>query len=280
MLPTLSVSIVLHESRLSLLEATLESLLVAVQPLLDIAGSGGDPRVEITLLDNRSSEIYRAQLTERVAALRSTISAQVDFQLQMHSVNAGFGSGHNAALAGSRGRYCLILNPDVELAPDALTEAIGLLDAETQVVALNPRCERDTGDREYLCKRYPTALDLALRGLPLGELRRFFRARLASYEYRDLASIAAQEVELLSGACLLCRRDAFDACGGFDPRYFMYFEDFDLSLRLARLGELRYLPSMRIVHHGGFAARKGRRHIGWFLRSARRFFRTHGWKLR
>jgi hypothetical protein len=69
------------------------------------------------------------------------------------------------------------------------------------------------------------------------------------------------------------------AAGGFDPRYFMYFEDYDLSLRIAAQGTVAYEPAMRIVHHGGEAARKGWRHVGWFVRSAWRFFSRHGWKL-
>jgi len=59
----------------------------------------------------------------------------------------------------------------------------------------------------------------------------------------------------------------------------MYFEDYDLSLRIGREAGVAYVPEARIVHHGGDAARKGWRHVGWFVRSAWRFFSRHGWKL-
>jgi GT2 family glycosyltransferase len=65
--------------------------------------------------------------------------------------------------------------------------------------------------------------------------------------------------------------------GGFDPRYFLYFEDFDLSLRTPQHARIAYVPSVRIVHHGGGAARKGLRHVRLFLTSAIRFFDQHGW---
>ena len=146
------------------------------------------------------------------------------------------------------------------------------------VAALNPHCRRSDGRREYLCKRYPTMLDLLLRGFAPNRLRTRFRERLARYEYHDLEAAHAQEVELLSGACLFCRRDAFERVGGFDESFFLYFEDFDLSLRLARCGRLLYQPRTRALHHGGFAARKGLRHQLWFARSAARFFRKHGWR--
>jgi GT2 family glycosyltransferase len=100
----------------------------------------------------------------------------------------------------------------------------------------------------------------------------------ARYEYRELGDEEASPVQLLSGACMLIDRRALAAVGGFDTRFFMYFEDYDLSLRLGAHGTLLYVPSMRIVHHGGGAARKGARHIRWFGVSAWRFYRRHGWR--
>jgi GT2 family glycosyltransferase len=78
---------------------------------------------------------------------------------------------------------------------------------------------------------------------------------------------------------MVLRTALFRRIGGFDPRFFLYFEDYDLSLRVGREAAVAYVPSVRIVHHGGEAARKGRRHVAWFVRSAWRFFATHGWKL-
>ena len=79
---------------------------------------------------------------------------------------------------------------------------------------------------------------------------------------------------------MLIRTALFTRLGGFDPRFFMYFEDYDLSLRAGRESTVAYIPAARIVHHGGEASRKGLRHVVWFLRSARQFFAIHGWKLR
>ena len=58
----------------------------------------------------------------------------------------------------------------------------------------------------------------------------------------------------------------------------MYFEDFDLSLRIAPAHKVMYVPAVRIIHFGGDAAKKGRRHVGMFIRSAVTFFSHHGWK--
>jgi GT2 family glycosyltransferase len=79
-------------------------------------------------------------------------------------------------------------------------------------------------------------------------------------------------------AFVLARRDAVDRTGGFDPRFFLYFEDFDWSVRLNEVARNAYVPSVSIVHHGGGAARKGWRHIAWFIRSGFRFYAKHGWR--
>ena len=68
------------------------------------------------------------------------------------------------------------------------------------------------------------------------------------------------------------------ATGGFDPKYFLYFEDYDWSVRLNKVTQTVYLPSFRAVHHGGHAARKGIEHVGWFVKSGMRFYNKHGWR--
>lgn len=87
-----------------------------------------------------------------------------------------------------------------------------------------------------------------------------------------------QDVPLLSGCCMVVQPQAFRAVGGFDERFFLYFEDYDLCMRLISQGRVVRDPSHLIVHHGGQAARKGWRHILWFLRGGLRFFNIWGWR--
>ena len=86
-------------------------------------------------------------------------------------------------------------------------------------------------------------------------------------------------VPLVSGCFMFFRKKVLDRLGGFSPRYFLYFEDFDLSLRTALVADVVYVPAVRILHHGGYAAKKGLRHVRLFCASALRFYRTHGWKV-
>jgi GT2 family glycosyltransferase len=172
------------------------------------------------------------------------------------------------------------MNPDVELDPDALVAAIHAMQADLSIGLLAPDVCGAGGERQYLCKRYPSVWVLFLRGFAPAMLRRAFWRSLERYEMRDvLGSQPCSPVPLASGCFMVVRTAIFRRLGGFDPRFFMYFEDYDLSLRIGREAKVAFVPAARIVHHGGEAARKGPRHVSWFLRSAWRFFATHGWKI-
>jgi GT2 family glycosyltransferase len=272
---TLSVSLVTYAPDLELLGRVLDSLRQAASVareanLLD--------RLELLLVDNGPSAVD----SERLRALRERLIDQATFdqvELLTGQGNVGFGRGHNLAVRLAGGRVHLVLNPDVLLHEDALREGLDFLRKHPRVVLASPAAEWPDGSRQYLCKRYPAVLDLALRGFAPGFVRRLFAERLGRYEMRDVCGdTPVLPVAIASGCFMLVRRDALEAVGGFSDAHFLYFEDFDLSLRLGQVGDLAYVPAMRIVHYGGHAAQKGLSHIRIFVRSARIFFARHGWK--
>lgn len=270
----LSVSIVVHNSSRSLLAATLASLVAS----LDCAHERGLLfQASVCLVDNASSDAYRKQLDALLATLDIGEYVTLDFLPQ--SENVGFGRGHNQVLSGLTSDYHLILNPDAELAEDALANGLAALRADDRIALLSPRFTADSGDQEYLCKAYPSVLVLLLRGFAPAFVRNLFRRRLYAYELRDTCnSNRPAEVEIASGCVMLLRTGALRAVGGFNEDFFLYFEDFDLSLRIASQGSLVFEPAMGVVHHGGYAARKGWSHVKLFMRSGIQFFRLHGWR--
>ncbi len=253
---SLTVSIVTYRPDAVLLERCLASLALAV-------GAARENRVltqvAVALIDNSEDREIAAE-GMRLARQRFVDSGVQLYFLHGHA-NVGYGVAHNLMLNGTGGDYQLVLNPDVELAGDALANAIGWLDANPDVVALAPAVTKPDGAPDFLCKRYPAVLDLFLRGFAPDFVRRMLRHRLDRYELRDVIDPASDkpvpDVPLLSGCCMLVRRKAIDATGGFDPQFFLYFEDYDWSMRLAKFGKTAYLPIFRVVHHGGGAARKG-----------------------
>lgn len=193
--------------------------------------------------------------------------------------NVGYGQGHNKAIARSQADYHLILNPDVLIADDAIPNAIEFMESHPEVGLLAPAVLTEHGQLHHLCKGHPTVLALALRGLAPASLRRLARKRLARYELKHLNPHRVHYgVPLVSGSFMLFRRSVLEATGGFCKDYFLYFEDFDLSLRTAEFAKIAYVPAVRIEHKGGFAGRKGLKHWWMFGRSAFTFFSRYGWR--
>ncbi len=263
----LCISIVFYQSRRDELEAlfsSLESSIIYVKQQMGVA-------VQVVLVDNGQQLSLLQKVLEGYPALEP--------EYLPVETNIGYGCAQNLAISSTTADYHLVMNPDLVLKPDTLLKGLRELERNKTIVALIPEVCDDTGRRQYLCKNYPTVFALALRGFAPAWLRRIFDQTLANYECRAMVDRGLNcQVKLASGCFMLCRGAALRQLKGFDPRFFLYFEDFALSLELARLGSLNYYPSMQIAHFGGHAARKGWRHILYFTRSATSFFNLYGWR--
>ncbi len=272
----LSVSVVLHNSPLALLNSAMQSLRRSAQAAFQ---ANCLARVTVYLIDNLSQEFYRAELIQEIAGWPQ--SEFFDIQYLPLASNRGFGAGHNEVLQWLASDFHLVLNPDVELQDDTLRRGLTLLLDNQDVVLASPKVFSGGGEQEFLCKRYPSVLVLLLRGFAPRLLRRLFRQQLAAYEMRDLCQDEGQgqvDVAIASGCFMLVRTPDLRATSGFNEDFFLYFEDFDLSLRLGKVGRLVFDSDMRIIHHGGYAANKGPRHLWYFIASGIKFFKRHGWR--
>ncbi len=172
-----------------------------------------------------------------------------------------------------------MLNPDAVMEEDALAAGLAFLRERPRTGAVSPWVDTGPGGPRHLLKGDPDPWTLFLRGFAPAWLRRRAARRLDAYALADLDTDRVHEdVPHASGCFLLCRREALDEVGGFDERFFLYFEDLDLCRELrARGWRIAFVPAVRIRHHAGGAARKGWRHARLFAASAWRFFRKHGW---
>ena len=260
----------------------LQSLCIAIQLAretqdLDI--------VKLFLIDNSPPDFpSNSRLHALFAQARSSGIFQAVSVFSGHG-NIGYGAAHNKALHTSSSDYHLVLNPDIELHEQALQRALSFMQKHRDAGLLAPAVYDHNDRQQYLCRAYPTVFDLLLRGFAPAFVKRWFQRRLARYELRDAidninnntADSALWDVCLISGCFMLLRRNVVTGTQGFSPAFFLYFEDYDLSLRGASCARTVYLPGVIIHHFGGFAARKGLRHIFWFMRSAMKFFNRHGW---
>jgi len=266
----LAISVVLYHSPLAQLRALIESIDVALR-------RARLANVPLVLVDHSGVENYQRDCRALCDAFALRETLQLAFVAA--PANKGYGAGQNRALCEVESPYHLVLNPDVELAEDAIALALATLESRKDIALLAPRGFSEAGTPEYLAKGYPSVAVLALRGFAPNWLRHRFLHSLARYELRQDPSLdALREITLASGCCMWIRREWLDRVGGFDERFFLYFEDYDLSLKLAKWGGVFEHRDIHIVHHGGGASRKGMRHVMWFVVSAARFFNRWGWR--
>jgi len=188
--------------------------------------------------------------------------------------NVGFSRANNQALREAAGAYALILNSDAELTPGALPALVARLDARPRLGAAGPRTLSPDGTVQV---SFGPAL------MPLAEWRQ--RRLVRGVKARDPAALkeaqaragVEHEPHWLSGSCLLARKEALDAVGGFDEGFFLYEEDVDLCLRLRRAGwGVLFTPAAEVVHHLGrsMEADPARARLEYH-RSHLRFYRKH-----
>jgi GT2 family glycosyltransferase len=176
--------------------------------------------LDVVVFDNASDDDTRARLQPFAGRVR----------LIFHPVNLGFGQGHNHALTDAAGDCFLILNPDIEIPPGGLDQLANHLEDHPECGAVAPR------------------LDEASSNAAAGFSRCYPGQRYAPNSFRRLPG----EVAFLQGACLLIRAALFREIGGFDPRYFLYAEDLDLSIEVRKRGwTLAYAAGVVVRHLGG-----------------------------
>ncbi|MGH2461922.1 MAG: glycosyltransferase family 2 protein [Chloroflexota bacterium] len=190
--------------------------------------------------------------------------------------NLGFTAANNQALAISSGRFVLFLNPDAELMPDALAVMLAYLEANPRVGVVGPRLSFPDGRIQPSRRRFPTPVTalvestLVQRWWPRSPiLQRFY--------LRDRSPGEVQEVDWLTGACLLARREAIEAVDGFDERFFMYSEELDLCREIRNHGwSISFLPTARVIHHEGRSSGQNlARRAQTFNESKCRYFEKH-----
>lgn len=169
-----------------------------------------------------------------------------------NSENLGYGRAINIASNQVKGDYLLILNPDAILHEGAVEGLVSLLDHRPQAAACGPKLLSPSKKFRYESRRgFPTPFNSFAY---ISGLDRLFPTSksLGSYQKRWLSPEFEVATDSLSGSCMLLRRSAFEAVGGFDEDYFLFGEDIDLCWRLRHLGhEIWYVPTAVVTHVKG-----------------------------
>ena len=199
-----------------------------------------------------------------------------EVQLIANPGNRGFAGGSNQALAAGTGRYLLFLNPDTIVPPGGLRELLAFAGQHPEAGIIGPRQTYPDGRLQYSARHFPTIAAAVLRNTPLGQL--FPRAAaVQGYLMSDWDHESVREVDWVSGAVLLLRREAYEQLGPLDEGFFWGSEDVDYCWRAHHAGwKVLYTPRPAIIHAIGRSTDRVRtRTIIRTHRSMYRLYRKH-----
>jgi N-acetylglucosaminyl-diphospho-decaprenol L-rhamnosyltransferase len=236
---------------------------------LDSLAAATHHSVEVVLADNGSED----------GSVQAAAAARPQVRVLPTGGNLGYGRAANLGVRETTTEFVVVANPDIVWEPGSLDELLAATRRWPRAASFGPLIHTPEG------AIYPSARSLPSLGRGVGHA-------LFGWWWPSNPWTAAYRVEReaprertagwLSGSCLLLRRDAFDEVGGFDPGYFMYFEDLDLGDRFGQAGwQNVYVPSAAVCHTGGHAtSRDAARMALEHHRSAWRYLsgRYRGWK--
>jgi N-acetylglucosaminyl-diphospho-decaprenol L-rhamnosyltransferase len=214
---------------------------VLAECLASLAKTAGALELEVIVVDNGRT-LATGGFRERFPAVR----------LVENTENVGFARAANQGIRLARGRHVLCLNPDTVVHEGALAAMVGHLDAHPRVGAVGARLLESDGTLQYSCRRFPGYVTILFGRYAL--LTRLFPGNAGSrdYLYLDWDHRTVREVDWLSGACLMVRREVVEGVGAFDEGYFLFVEDMDWCRRIRDAGwGIVYLPDAVVTHHIG-----------------------------
>ncbi len=200
------------------------------------------------VIDNASSDGSATMVTRRYGNR---------FEVVANKANLGFGRAVNQALEQTDSTYLLVLNADIEVEPGAIEALVEFMDRTPDAGMAGGKLLDADGEVQPSCRRFYTASAVMMRRTPLGMFTRQSKAE-RDHLMVDFDHDEERVVDWIQGACLMIRREAAEAVGAMDERFFLYFEDVDLAKRLGEAGhKVYYVPQARFSHgyrrgsHGG-----------------------------
>lgn len=268
---TLSISVVLYSSDMALLNEAIDSLSKACSH----AARTSTLTCTLDLVNNNPDDEHK----EAIATLaRCAATEHFAVEYVEAGVNGGYGAGNNISIRHHEDAdYHLVLNPDVLIQEDSLTNALAYLESNRDVGLLTPQVKGLDGTMHHLCKRNPTLLDMFIRSASSPLLNRLFLQRNFQYEMRDHDyQNVIKPVAYPTGCFMLFRRSVLARIGGFDEGYFLHYEDADIGRSVSQVSQTAYVPSVVVLHKWSRDT-----HKSWYMRwvtikSGLRYWRKWG----
>lgn len=190
------------------------------------------------------------------------------------STNLGFGHGHNEVIEKLHSKYHFLVNPDISFEENDLQIMVEYMEANANVGLLMPLIKNEDGTIQYLFRKEPTVFDAAIRFLG----KNMFKKRQDSFVNMDSGYNKILPVQNASGSFMMLRTDVFQQVGGFDDRYFMYYEDADLTRKVNEVSTAMFVPTAQVTHAWERASSRKIKFIIIMLQSLVKYMNKWGWK--
>ncbi|MFH1404940.1 MAG: glycosyltransferase family 2 protein [Patescibacteria group bacterium] len=164
--------------------------------------------------------------------------------------NLGFGGGMNLAMERACGKYFFVFNPDIALFPGAIEELYRFMEKNLDVGIVGPQLLHPDRSIQNSCYRFANPMTIVYRRVPLLRSIEHAKKSVADYLMAEWDHGQTRDVDHLLGAAMFIRSQAIKQVGGFDPRFFIYFEDQDLCRRFWENNwRVVYHPDASIIHY-------------------------------
>ncbi len=190
--------------------------------------------------------------------------------------NDGFGAGHNKVIPVLTSKYHVVINPDILLKEDVITELCRYADKDEAVGLLSPDIRFEDGTKQLLAKRNPTVRYLGAH--------RFYNKDeapsklMTEYCMLDMPEDEPYPITNATGCFMFFRTEVFRELGGFDERFFMYLEDCDIARRTAKKYKALHYPMATVYHLWERESKKNKKLLIIHIQSILKYFLKWGIK--
>lgn len=191
---------------------------------------------KITVIDNASTDNTKGVILQYYP----------EIQLIESNKNIGFGAGHNLAIKATNSDYHIIINPDITVKPDQIKKMLEYMENNKDVAVLTPKVLNVDGTEQFLPKIFPK-IRYVISGKYENKYKICYKWR-SQYTFRNKEIKEPVEVQYATGCFMLCRTEILKKVGGFDERFFLHFEDADLTREMMKYGKVIYHPSVYVTH--------------------------------
>ena len=225
-----------------------------------------------SIKDHTKGVDYKLYISDN-ASSDDTLKIVTDIKSNVETINnggnIGFGKAHNAVIPLLDSKYHAVVNPDIRLNSDVLAELCDYLDKHDNVAMVTPKVLFPNGEEQILPKRKPTFKYLLGRRLP------FFKDAVIEYTRSNETFSEPTEIDFCTGCFFVIRTDIYKKLNGFDDRFFMYFEDADITLRAKEYGKILFIPSSHVIHCWERSSSKSLKYLMIHISSMFKFLWKH-----